>query len=96
MAAIRDALRDSTNPLVQQDLVSQLILRRQLELDSPSGLKHLTNTGIASVLREMGYLEHPEPLRLNDEKHVLWQPADKPHGDGVVLAALLRTEDNGL
>lgn len=96
MAAIRDALRDSGNPLVRSDLVSQLPLRRQLELDSPSGLKQVTNTGIASVLREMGYIEHPEPLRLNDEKHVLWQPADKPHGDGVVLAALLRTEDSGL
>lgn len=96
MAAVRDAIRDSSNPLIRPDLVSQLLLRRQLELDAPSGMKQATNTGIAAVLREMGYVEHHEPFRHKDEKHVLWQPADRPHGDNVLTAALLSLEDNGL
>jgi len=86
MQAVRDAISDSTNPLISQDLISLQRLRQQVDLDGALP-NPATNTGLAAVLRDMGYADSPAKWHWGDESHQLWQPVDLPHSDIRFVAA---------
>ena len=95
MQAVRECLTESENPLIQPDLLSILRLRQQIELNGQLPYD-TTMTGLASVLRELGYVHAKTRLHLADEKHQLWQPLDKPHGEDCASVAKNRIQGGNL
>lgn len=73
VAAVRQALRDDSHPLVRPDLVSVQSLRAVVE--TMPGLHAFTDHAIAGVLRDMGWLKSERWMH-EGTRHQLWS-----HGD---------------
>lgn len=67
-AAVQDALDDQPHALVRRDLVSVQALRSMLPCQQ---LPPFTDQGLASVLREKGYVFHGRHL-IDGMRHALW------------------------
>jgi len=95
MSAVRELLRHSSFPLIQPDLLSQRVLRSALELEGIG--ERATETGVASVLRELGFqLQSERYVDTSGERHKVWQVAARPHGNGAVEALRARAENGGM
>lgn len=82
-SAVNDAVADGDHPLIQWDLLSSKALKTILE--NLTGLPRFTDQQLASVLRELDFIQLGR-FRVDNERHYLWARRDSPLQDLDVAA----------